>query len=407
MSNRAKQVYLSPEFSLVSRLTPNSVGALAVIGLAGTAAVRLLERHFSSTGVESLIGTAENAIIAGNWWHRQKNDCPGEKPSQADQRESVVLVRRAANCWEVHVHGGRAVVRSIITGLVNAGATEVPGIEWLKAVGHPEPVHADRLAAAGGWRAAQIFSRQLAGAFAQDLVRVTRLLDAQQPAPIREAASILDRLARSARVGLQLPRPWRVLLVGPVNAGKSSLVNVLAGYSRSLVSPLAGTTRDLLEVRLLLDGWEIDLIDTAGLREITDEMVADRVEQAGMAKTKSALGEADLVIEVQPASQRRLQPTCISTLSESAGPHRLTVWSKADLSAESSRPSEVSAANEVLTSALTGEGIEQLAQRIIEILVPETKPGDDCLAYGVPLTDEQLKQVVGLQLRLERHVFPE
>ena len=71
----------------------------------------------------------------------------------------------------------------------------------------------------------------------------------------------------ASRVGLRLVKPWRVVVSGPVNAGKSSLVNALAGFSRSIVSAEPGTTRDVLETRIVLDGWEIDLIYTAGLRE--------------------------------------------------------------------------------------------------------------------------------------------
>lgn len=408
MSNKPKKPNRFEGFAFVSQLTPSAVGALAVIGLAGTNTISILERHFSAAGGGPLAGMVGGGLAAGTWRHcRVKNSQDEEQPTHLDQQEPVVLVRRAADRWEIHAHGGQAVVRSIIAGLVDAGATEVPWGDWLPTADGSEPSLAARMAAAGGWRAAQILSRQQAGAFEKDISRATELLESQQPDSTREAVSILGRLQRSSRVGLQLPRPWRVVLVGPVNAGKSSLVNALAGYSRSLVSPLAGTTRDLLDTRLLLDGWEIDLTDTAGLREISEETVPDRVEQAGVAKAKAALETADLILEVQPATQCRLQPVGVLRQPEVSRPQRLLVWSKADLWADSDWPREASAEESVVTSAVTGEGVESLAQRIVDILVPEAKPDDECLAHGVPLTPQQLEQVVALQQRLDCQAFPE
>lgn len=405
MSNRAKPVHSTEGFSGVSRLTPNMVGALAVIGLVGKTATRQLEAHFSSTGGIPLASTAKNTLIAGNWWHQRKIE--RTKLCQTDQPEPVVLVRRAVDYWEVHSHGGQAVVRSIIASLVDSGANEVPAGELLQTVEHHETSLAERFAGAGGWRAAQILSRQIAGAFAEDMSRASRLLDLQQPEATRESAGILCRLASASRVGLRLPKPWRVILLGPVNAGKSSLLNALAGYGRSLVSPMAGTTRDLLETRLLLDGWEIDLVDTAGLRGKSKEVVADQVEQAGIEKTKEAVKKADLILDVKPASQQRIMLTGAVSSSDTTIPRQLTVWSKADLLAGAVQSSEVAARGEVLTSALTGDGIQQLVQQMVDLLVPEAKSGNDCLCYGVPLTSKQLEQVTELKQRLEFQAFPE
>jgi tRNA modification GTPase len=408
MSNRAKKVQQVGVAALVSQLTPDAVGALAVIGLAGEHASDLLHQHFSPAGGSPLDRMGCGEILAGHWQHRQtKNRGCEVVPSQAAQPEPVVLVKRAAECWEVHAHGGLAVTRSIIACLVNAGAMEVARGAWLEAAGDPAVILAGRLAAAGGWRAAQILSRQLAGAFTQDVSQVNELLDSGQPDSLAKAGSILARLKRSARVGMQLPRPWRVVLVGPVNAGKSSLINALAGYSRSLVSSLAGTTRDLLETRLTLDGWEIDLIDSAGLREVTGERLSDRVEQAGIAKTNAAMATADLILDVQPATECRQEQVVTVAQEATAKIQRLLVRSKADLCGFPNQPQQGASDEEVFTSAKTGEGVEYLAQRIIARLVPEANPGDDCLFYGVPLTSSQCDQVDKLQHQFERQLLPE
>ena len=94
-------------------------------------------------------------------------------------------------------------------------------------------------------------------------------------------------------------RPWRVVLGGAVNAGKSSLVNALVGHARSIVTAVPGTTRDLVETRIVLDGWEVDLVDTAGLRGAAEGV--DAVERAGIDRAVAAAEDADLVLRIAPA----------------------------------------------------------------------------------------------------------
>ena len=123
-----------------------------------------------------------------------------------------------------------------------------------------------QLAQVDGWYPAQILTRQLAGSFQEDIMRVQQALDTT-PRCLDQlvlAKAVINRLERASRIGLRLAQPWRVVLLGPVNAGKSSLINALAGYDRSIVSPHAGTTRDVLETRVVIDGWSVDFIDTAG-----------------------------------------------------------------------------------------------------------------------------------------------
>jgi tRNA modification GTPase len=83
----------------------------------------------------------------------------------------------------------------------------------------------------------------------------------------------------------------QVVLAGPPNSGKSSLLNALVGSERAIVTPLAGTTRDLIEVRLDLDGMPLTLVDTAGLRSSDDE-----IERIGIARAEAAVAAADLVL---------------------------------------------------------------------------------------------------------------
>ena len=106
-------------------------------------------------------------------------------------------------------------------------------------------------------------------------------------------------LARYAPLGRRLTAPWRVVVAGPPNVGKSSLVNALAGYQRSIVAPTPGTTRDVVTTRLAIDGWPVELADTAGVREATDAL-----ETQGVRLAREATAAADLCLWVLDASAR-------------------------------------------------------------------------------------------------------
>ena len=99
----------------------------------------------------------------------------------------------------------------------------------------------------------------------------------------------LQRLNELVSLGRHLVEPWRIVIAGAPNVGKSSLMNALAGYTRSVISPLPGTTRDVVTTRIALDGWPIELTDTAGIHETSNFL-----ERQGIERTHRAEREADL-----------------------------------------------------------------------------------------------------------------
>jgi tRNA modification GTPase len=229
-----------------------------------------------------------------------------------------------------------------------------------------------------------MLSRQLAGALEAEFSRVRALLESGHG---RDARQAIDRLMRASRVGLRLVRPWRVVLVGSVNVGKSSLVNALAGYARSIVSPEAGTTRDLLETRIVLEGWEVDLIDTAGLRdESTSGAAEGATERAGIDRAVAACEAADLVLRVVEAGAPA-EPHA-ATLQ----PGDLLVRSKADLAGGTAAVP----GGEVWTSAVAGVGIADLVAMIVHRLVPEESDEPGLLSGAVPFTDRQVALIEAL-----------
>ncbi|MFM9057599.1 MAG: GTPase [Planctomycetaceae bacterium] len=343
---------------LVSLLTPPGRGALAVVGLVGRDAAAVTDQAFAARGGRPVARREDGAIAFGSW---------------RATGEDLVVVRRRADLVEVHCHGGLAAAAAVAAGLVAFGAEEVAWPRWLASCGESQTVVEafEALARAGGPKAARILARQAAGALDAEFARIEAWWQAGDPA----ADAAIARLARASRVGLRLTRPWRAVVAGAVNAGKSSLVNALAGHARCIVSHEAGTTRDLVETRIVLDGWEADLVDTAGLRDADD--AAGPVERAGIARAAAAITDADLVLRVWPANGG--PPPAV-------GRGEILVVSKIDVGPPDHRwPAEA-----VPTSAATGAGIADLTAAIVARLVPEERAEPDLLTGAVPFTPRQV-----------------
>jgi tRNA modification GTPase len=221
---------------------------------------------------------------------------------------------------------------------------------------------------------------------------------------LRHAAAAIDQLLAHASLGLHLTRPWKVVLAGAPNAGKSSLVNALVGYERSIVYAQPGTTRDAVGVETAVAGWPVRLVDTAGLRESTDP-----VERAGVAIARRQIAQADLTILVYDAADPRSIAASVTAAGATgdgqaadADPSlrlsdALLVANKIDLVAKGQRDALAG----LPTSALAGDGIAGLLRAIGRRLVPA--PPDRGAA--VPFTTEQVDALRCAREHLrDRHV---
>lgn len=141
---------------------------------------------------------------------------------------------------------------------------------------------------------------------------------------VESLATQTARLLASQERGRILREGLRLVFVGAPNVGKSSLLNVLLGFDRAIVSEVAGTTRDTVEEVVSLGGVPVRLIDTAGLRESVDA-----IEDAGIARTGAALASADLVVELLDASRSPDEQTRVDIMK--AVKHHLVVLNKTDL----------------------------------------------------------------------------
>ena len=169
----------------------------------------------------------------------------------------------------------------------------------------------------------------------------------------------VSRLIESYTLGRALKEGITVAIIGPPNAGKSTLLNRLAGHDRSIVTPYAGTTRDTIEETIDIHGVRFQLIDTAGLRTDTD----DPIEQLGIERTRQAIAQAHIVLSLTPASEGL---PADGSLCPSSSPTLLHLRTKADLLPSSEHPSTSSSPAELLISAKTGEGIDTLIETIYQ-----------------------------------------
>ncbi len=187
---------------------------------------------------------------------------------------------------------------------------------------------------------------------------------------ISRVIAVLDDLLRDASRGRLLREGAQVAIAGRPNAGKSSLFNQLAGSGRAIVTPLPGTTRDLLTERIDVEGIPITIVDTAGVRGGT----VDLVEAEGIARAHAARSVADLTLVVLDVSVP-LMTDDEDLLAATAARPRLVVMNKSDL-APAWSPAQSGIAGAIAVSALTGAGMADLRAAIAASLAGGGTPRD-------------------------------
>ncbi|MBM5816545.1 MAG: tRNA uridine-5-carboxymethylaminomethyl(34) synthesis GTPase MnmE [Cyanobacteria bacterium K_Offshore_surface_m2_239] len=304
--------------------------------------------------------------------------------------EALLLLMRAPRSFtredvvEFHCHGGLVVVRRVLELVCAAGARPALAGEFsLRAVlhGRLDLTRAEaigQLVAARGRRAAQLamagleggLQRRISAARAALLDQLSELearLDFEDDLPPLDGAAVaralqeqrdeLERLVAEARQGELLREGLRVAIVGRPNVGKSSLLNLLSRRERAIVADLPGTTRDLLESELLLDGVPLTLLDTAGIRATSDP-----VERLGIARSEAALASADVILLLFDLSAGWTEADQELRERVPAGVPLLVVGNKRDrLPPGAAPPPEA----EVTLSALSGEGSEALTAALL------------------------------------------
>ncbi len=367
----------------IACLTPQGQSALATLGLRGPRAWESLRKLFRLRSGAELPPTlppcgggsnttsplAEGGAVGGGgrfWLGRIGGEVSDEV---------VVAVKQIdPQRWlEVHCHGGREVVRFLIELFRAQGLQQCSWQDFLRKTS------ADSLSAEAAIalthavtpRTASILLDQQQGALGRALEAIRQALERGETAA---AAEGLEQLARSAAVGRHLTQPWRVVVAGAPNVGKSSLVNAFAGYQRSIVATTPGTTRDVVTMRLALDGWLIELTDTAGQRT-----EAESLEEQGIRRARAMAASADLCLWLLDNSSSPVWPSEPLT-------HVQYVINKSDLPPAWDM---ASVPHPVRVSALTGAGLTELCSAVIARLIPDPPPP----GAAVPFTSGLCEQI--------------
>ena len=355
--------------------TPPGTGGVAIVRVSGPGATTI------ATGVAGALPSPRQAVV------RRFRDSDGRVID-----EGILLFFPGPHSFtgedvvEFQGHGGAVVSDLLLQRILACGARLADPGEFTRRAflnGRLDLAQAEAVAdliESGSAAAARLAVRSLEGAFSRHidallerLIRLRMYVEAAIDFPEEEVdflsdgkvradlQGIIDAVAaveQSARVGRVLRDGLVLVIAGRPNAGKSSLLNQLAGYQAAIVTEIPGTTRDLLRERIQIDGLPLHLVDTAGLRESRD-----RVEQEGIRRARSEIGKADRVLWIydarsDPAGDREtrqaLPPGVPVTL----------VRNKIDLLGETPRVEETALGTEIALCARDGAGVELLRQHL-------------------------------------------
>ena len=319
---------------------------------------------------------------------------------------------------ELQAHGGPVVLQLLLARCLEAGAqahpaTGQPALPGLR-VAQPgefteraflndkiDLAQAEAIADlidASTTAAARSASRSLTGAFSHEihalrdaLIHLRMLVEATLDFPEEEIDFLrkadargqlsnlkqtLSQVMQRARQGALLREGIKVVIAGQPNAGKSSLLNALAGAELAIVTPIAGTTRDKVQQTIQIEGVPLHIIDTAGLRDSDDE-----VERIGIARAWDEIAGADAVLFLHDLARRdamdyRAADAVIeSTLAEKlpSSVPVIDVWNKVDCVPGAAQPASAGRAA-VHLSARTGEGLDALRRILLEVAGWQSAP---------------------------------
>ena len=315
---------------------------------------------------------------------------------------------------ECHCHGSPVVLRELLDALFAAGARQAKAGEFTQRAflnGRLDLTQAEAVidlidaetAAAARNAAAQLDGglRRVLEPIQDSLLDITSRfyavvdypdedIEDVKPEQVAEALSSAEKqlssLLATCQRGKVLKSGVRTAIVGRPNAGKSSLLNALAGYERAIVTDIPGTTRDTVEESVLCGGVLLRLIDTAGIRDTEDV-----VEQKGVERSRKALESADLVLAVVDSSVPLTDEDLEVLRLAAENPRWIAVFSKCDLWDTKAHSVGIigspAPAASVTLSSVTGEGLGDLENAVAALF-----PAGDPKEAGSLLTDQRQEE---------------
>jgi tRNA modification GTPase len=291
---------------------------------------------------------------------------------------------------ELHGHGGPVVLDMLLNRVLELGARVARPGEFSERAflnGKLDLAQAEAVAdliEAGSETAARSALRSLEGEFSrrvhalvEGLTRLRLYVEAAIDFPEEEIdfladervtqeldvlAQDVEKLLASTQQGVLLHDGMTVVLAGPPNAGKSSLLNALAARDTAIVSAIPGTTRDVLRERIHIDGMPLHIIDTAGLRESRDE-----IESEGIRRAREQMQRADRVLLVLDDSSHDALPAEVLQHVPAQLP-RSVIRNKIDLTGRAAGATKKADETEIALSAKTGAGLDDLRRHLKECM---------------------------------------
>lgn len=332
----------------------------------------------SAVAVIAIRGSQSESIVTQCFQAAKKGRClPGQvrfgvwSSSHREQiaSESVVVTPVNQYVWEIHCHGGPAATKRILEDINFLGATIIEAADWSLSDQTPRPIHEARevLSRCVTAKTAAIAMDQVRGALVVWATAALQSID-ENRAELELIRGDAVQMCRFAALSTRLAEPFRVVLVGTPNVGKSSLVNAIVGYDRSITLDVAGTTRDVLHADTVIDGWPIRISDTAGIHDSQEP-----IEMEGISRARRVAEQADLVIHVsEPGRSTELFVTNRRVIE---------VLNKADLLP----PQRALDSHRIHTVATSGQGIDLLLAAIA-VALGQSTPAQ---GIAVPVTERQ------------------
>ncbi|TWT12040.1 tRNA uridine-5-carboxymethylaminomethyl(34) synthesis GTPase MnmE [Streptococcus sp. sy004] len=372
---------ITKEFDTIAAIaTPLGEGAIGIVRLSGTDAITIASKVFKGKDLKQV---TSHTI---NYGHIVENNQIIDEVMLSLMRAPRTFTRE--DVIEINTHGGLAVTNQILQLLIRHGARLAEPGEFTKRAflnGRIDLTQAEAimdLIRAKTDKAMSIAVKQLDGSLS-DLINNTRqeilntlaqvevnidypeyddveeMTTALLQEKTQEFEKLLTNLLKTAKRGKILREGLSTAIIGRPNVGKSSLLNTLLREDKAIVTDIEGTTRDVIEEYVNINGVPLKLIDTAGIRE-TDDVV----EQIGVERSKKALKEADLVLLVLNSSEK-LTPQDHQLLELSQGSNRIILLNKTDLPQAIEKeqlPDDV-----LSISVLTKENIDLIEERINQL----------------------------------------
>jgi tRNA modification GTPase len=368
-----------PSETIAAVATPNGRGGIGVVRVSGDAARRI---------------ASELCGVAPEPRHARLTVFAGAEGMPIDRGLALFFPAphsfTGEDVLELHAHGNPVVLNALLQRVCELGARPARGGEFSERAflnGKLDLVQAEAIADLIAARSeAQVHAalRSLDGGFSRRVdalcqtvirlrVEVEAAIDfaedaaesASQPALaslFAEAAGQLDTLLVTARQGVRLTDGLHAVIVGAPNVGKSSLLNALAGSERAIVTDIPGTTRDVLREAIVLDGIELTLADTAGLRE-----AADVVEGEGIRRARAELARADLVLMVIENGEHDANKIQLDGVRPDAT--HIVIVNKIDIDGTAPWRRQVNGVTTIALSAHTGSGLGLLREELKHVVM--------------------------------------